>query len=113
MSILQYFKPSSTLPIPSETGIRAITTDEANTSVQNELDRQSSKSSRNARSILVSLTKPMRKLVGTLPRMEMEQPGQKIEDVRVDTRLSVIKELEAKLIFSVYDYLHYNPSIIG
>ena len=43
----------------------------------------------------------------------MQQPGEKIEDVRVDTRLSIMKELGAtcKWIVSTYDYLRCNPSI--
>ena len=35
-----------------------------------------------------------------------------VQDVRVDTRLSIMKEIEAKWIVSTYDYLCSNPSII-
>ena len=42
--ILQFFKPSSTLPTPGETGIGVLAMDEANTAVQRELSRQSSTS---------------------------------------------------------------------
>ena len=37
---------------------------------------------------------------------------QAIEDVRVDSKLSIMKELEAKWIVSTYDYLKSNPSIV-
>ena len=36
---------------------------------------------------------------------------QKIEDVRVDTRLSIMKELGGKWIVWAHDYLRCNPSI--
>ena len=39
------------------------------------------------------------------------ESGKEIEDVRVDTSLSIMKELEAKRIVSAYDYLCCNPSI--
>ena len=41
----------------------------------------------------------------------MQQFEQNIEDVRVDTRLSIMKELEGKWIVSAYDYLRCSPSI--
>ena len=40
------------------------------------------------------------------------ESGKSIQDVRVDTRLSIMKELEAKWIVSACDYLRSNPSII-
>ena len=39
------------------------------------------------------------------------ESGKNIEDLRVDTRLSIMKELEAIWIVSAYDYLRSNPSI--
>ena len=40
MSILRYFKPSSTLPAPSEVQISPLATKEANKAAQEELNRQ-------------------------------------------------------------------------
>ena len=39
------------------------------------------------------------------------QEGKNVEDVSVDMRLSVVKELQAKWIVSAYDYLCSNPQI--
>ena len=39
------------------------------------------------------------------------QKGKNVEDVSVDMRLSVVKELQAKWIVSAYDYLCSNPQI--
>ena len=39
------------------------------------------------------------------------QQGKNLEDVNVDMRLSVVKELQAKWMVSAYDYLHANPQI--
>ena len=43
---------------------------------------------------------------------EQLEKGAKIEEVKVDLRLSVMKELEAKWLVSVYDYFKGNGSII-
>ena len=42
--------------------------------------------------------------------MQLQQ-GKNIEDVSVDMRLSVVKELLAKWIVSAYNYLCSNPQI--
>ena len=43
---------------------------------------------------------------------EQLEKGTSIEEVRVDLRLSVMKELEAKWLVSAYDYFKGNNSII-
>ena len=43
---------------------------------------------------------------------EQLEKGTSIEEVKVDLRLSVMKELEAKWLVSAYDYIKGNGSII-
>ena len=43
---------------------------------------------------------------------EQLEKGTSIEEVKVDLRLSVMKELEAKWLVSAYDYFKGNGSII-
>ena len=57
----------------------------------------------------------MRKWYACQVQLQIES-GQKIEDVRVDTRLSIMKELGAKWIVAAYDYFaatHLSPSMLS
>ena len=43
--------------------------------------------------------------------LKQSSDGKAVEDIKVDLRLSVMKELEAKWIVSSYDYLRANITI--
>ena len=131
MSILQYFKPSSSLPTPSETGIGDIATDEENAAVQKELDRQSCKSSK----VYTTFSDKTRAEIGryaaengnaaalrkfhsdipdlgeSMVRLFKKRYHKELRKAPHGTSLSIMKELWAKGIVSAYDYLRCNPSI--